>query len=52
LRRQPRRESEWIIGAFDLDPALVRKLGGRIDTATFAREKDRASAKVMSLYDA
>src|SRR6202045_4668290 len=35
-----------------LDPTHVRKLGGRIDTATFAREKDRASAKVMSLYDA
>jgi carboxypeptidase C (cathepsin A) len=35
-----------------LDPALVRKLGGRIDTATFAREKSRASGKVTSLYDA
>ena len=32
--------------------AFVRKLGGRIDMATFAREKDRASAKVTSPYDA
>ncbi|MGH6823478.1 MAG: S10 family peptidase, partial [Methylocella sp.] len=35
-----------------LDPALVRKLGGRIDMATFARERDRASGKVTSPYDA
>ena len=35
-----------------LDLAVVRKLGGRIDPATFAREKNRASAKVTSLYDA
>jgi carboxypeptidase C (cathepsin A) len=46
------RVTEKVASFTGLDPALVRKLGGRIDTATFAREKDRASAKVMSLYDA
>jgi carboxypeptidase C (cathepsin A) len=46
------RVAEKVASFTGLDPALVRKLGGRIDTATFAREKDRASAKVMSLYDA
>jgi carboxypeptidase C (cathepsin A) len=35
-----------------LDPALVRKLGGRVDMATFARERERASAKIASFYDA
>jgi carboxypeptidase C (cathepsin A) len=46
------RIAEKVASFTDLDPALVRKLGGRIDMATFAREKDRASAKVTSLYDA
>ena len=35
-----------------LDQAVVRRLGGRIDTASFARERDRANGKVSSLYDA
>ena len=46
------RIAEKVASFTGLDPALVRKLGGRIDMATFAREKDRASAKVTSLYDA
>jgi carboxypeptidase C (cathepsin A) len=46
------RISENVAHFTGLDPALVRKLGGRIDPATFAREKNRASAKVTSLYDA
>ncbi len=46
------RISEKVASFTGLDPALVRKLGGRIDMATFAREKDRASGKVTSLYDA
>jgi carboxypeptidase C (cathepsin A) len=46
------RVAEKVASFTGLDPALVRKLGGRIDTATFAREKDRASAKVTSIYDA
>jgi carboxypeptidase C (cathepsin A) len=46
------RIAEKVASFTGLDPALVRKLGGRIDMATFAREKDRASAKVTSPYDA
>jgi carboxypeptidase C (cathepsin A) len=46
------RIAEKVASFTGLDLALVRKLGGRIDVATFAREKDRASAKVTSLYDA
>jgi carboxypeptidase C (cathepsin A) len=46
------RIAEKVASFTGLDPALVRKLGGRIDMATFARERDRASAKVTSLYDA
>jgi carboxypeptidase C (cathepsin A) len=45
------RIAEKVARFTGLDPALVRKLGGRIDMATFAREKDRASAKVTSPYD-
>jgi carboxypeptidase C (cathepsin A) len=46
------RIAEKIAGFTGLDPALVRKLGGRIDVATFARERDRAGAKITSIYDA
>jgi carboxypeptidase C (cathepsin A) len=46
------RIAEKVASFTGLDPTLVRKLGGRIDMATFAREKDRANAKVTSLYDA
>ncbi|WP_129610800.1 S10 family peptidase, partial [Rhodoplanes serenus] len=35
-----------------LDPALVRQLAGRIDTATFQRELYRARGLVGSAYDA
>ena len=35
-----------------LDPALVHKLGGRIDPETFVRERNRAKGRVGSLYDA
>jgi len=35
-----------------LDPALVRRLAGRIDTGTFQREIRRQSAEVVSAYDA
>jgi carboxypeptidase C (cathepsin A) len=34
-----------------LDPALVRRLGGRVDTATFQRELHRAQGQVGSAYD-
>ncbi|MGO9134240.1 MAG: S10 family peptidase [Methylovirgula sp.] len=46
------RVSAKVASFTGLDPALVKKLGGRIDSATFARERDRASGKVGSLYDA
>jgi carboxypeptidase C (cathepsin A) len=46
------RVAEKVASFTGLDTALVRKLGGRIDVATFARERSRASAKVTSLYDA
>jgi carboxypeptidase C (cathepsin A) len=46
------RIAENVAGFTGLDPALVRKLGGRVDMATFARERERAAAKVTSLYDA
>ncbi|MGH6784177.1 MAG: S10 family serine carboxypeptidase-like protein, partial [Sphingomicrobium sp.] len=46
------RIAEKVASFTGLDPALVRKLGGRVGMATFAREKDRASGMVTSLYDA
>ena len=35
-----------------LDPALVRRLAGRVDTPTYVREANRATGRVASLYDA
>ena len=46
------RISEAVARFTGLDPAFVRRLGGRIDPASFARERDRAEGKVSSLYDA
>lgn len=46
------RVSEKVAAFTGLDVALVRKLGGRIDNATFARERERAAGKVTSAYDA
>ncbi|HEY1736911.1 MAG TPA: peptidase S10 [Methylovirgula sp.] len=46
------RMSDQVAKFTGLDPALVRKLGGRIDVSTFVRERDRASGKVDSVYDA
>ena len=46
------RVSAKVASFTGLDPALVKKLGGRINSATFVRERDRASGKVGSLYDA
>jgi carboxypeptidase C (cathepsin A) len=34
-----------------LDPALVQRLGGRVDTATFLREVHRADGTIGSVYD-
>ncbi len=46
------RISEAVARFTGLDPAFVRRLGGRIDPASFARERARAEGKVSSLYDA
>ena len=35
-----------------LDPALVRRLAGRIDTRTFIRERNRHAGRIASMYDA
>jgi carboxypeptidase C (cathepsin A) len=35
-----------------LDPVLVRRLAGRIDTRTFVRERNRERGLVASMYDA
>ena len=35
-----------------LDPALVRRLGGRVDTRTFIRERYRDRGLIGSMYDA
>lgn len=46
------RIAEKVAAYTGLDPALVRKLAGRIDPATFLRERERAAGKVTSAYDA
>jgi carboxypeptidase C (cathepsin A) len=35
-----------------IDPAIVRRLAGRVDVATFQRELMRGSGRVVSAYDA
>jgi carboxypeptidase C (cathepsin A) len=35
-----------------LDPAVVRRLAGRIDTRTFIRERNRDRGRIASMYDA
>ena len=35
-----------------LDPALVRRLAGRVDTRTFMRERNRDRGLIASMYDA
>jgi len=46
------RISAKVASFTELDPALVRRLGGRIDLSTLSRERARAEGKVASLYDA
>jgi carboxypeptidase C (cathepsin A) len=46
------RMSERVATFTGLDPALVRRLGGRVDKETFLREYDRAHGKVGASYDA
>jgi carboxypeptidase C (cathepsin A) len=47
VERLTRRVAEYT----GLDPALVRRLAGRIDSGTFQREILRASGRVASAYD-
>ncbi|SFK24186.1 S10 family peptidase [Methylocapsa palsarum] len=46
------RMSEKVAGFTGLDPAFVRRLGGRLDSASFARERGRDEGKIASAYDA
>ncbi len=45
------RVSQRVAELTGLDPALVRRHGGRIDTSTFQREIDRARGRVASRFD-
>lgn len=45
------RISSRVAGFTGLDPALVRRLAGRIDSATFRRELHRSQGLVGSAYD-
>ena len=45
------RMSTRVAAFTGLDPALVKKLAGRIDTATFQRELHRAQGLIGSSYD-
>jgi len=40
-----------VAGFTGLDKALVKRLGGRIDPRTFARERTRAEGRISSQYD-
>ncbi len=46
------RISTRVAQLIGLDPALVRRLAGRIDTRTFLRERNRDRGLVASMYDA
>ena len=46
------RMSERVAALTGLDPALVRRYRGRIDTDVFLHELGRAEARVASMYDA
>jgi len=46
------RMVERVSALTGLDPALVRRLGGRIDKESFLREFDRAHGKIGAVYDA
>jgi carboxypeptidase C (cathepsin A) len=45
------RASARVAELTGLDPALVRRLAGRIDMATYQREARRGSGQVVSAYD-
>jgi carboxypeptidase C (cathepsin A) len=45
------RISEKVAGFTGLDVSLVKRLGGRVDSQTFARERQRANGMISSQYD-
>lgn len=47
----PKRMAAKVAELTGLDPALVAKMGGRIDTDTFLREVHRTDGKIGSVYD-
>jgi carboxypeptidase C (cathepsin A) len=46
------RMAARVAGFTGLDPALVARLGGRVDSGVFVREKNRADGRIASVYDA
>jgi carboxypeptidase C (cathepsin A) len=46
------RMSARVAGFTGLDPALVRRLGGRVEASVFVRERNRGQERIGSLYDA
>jgi len=46
-----RRVTERVSALTGLDPALVRRLGGRLDLRTLQRELNRGEGRVASAYD-
>ena len=51
-REAVERVSSRVADFLCLDPALVRRLAGRVDTGTFQRELLRGEGRVASAYDA
>ncbi len=45
------RISAKVAGLTGLDPALVKRLAGRVDTGTFQRELHRSEGRIGSAYD-
>ncbi len=50
-REATERVVENVTRLTGLDPALVRRLGGRVDTGTYLREVHRAEGTIGSVYD-
>jgi len=45
------RMSDAVAKFTGLDPTIVRQLGGRVDSFSFLRERERAGERIASLYD-
>jgi carboxypeptidase C (cathepsin A) len=46
------RITDRVAPATGLEPSVVRRLAGRIDTRTFIRERNRDRGRIASMYDA